>query len=562
MIDGAYKFPNLKGLQAELSHAQQQKRDGKVKMIQKFVDDWHHDPFIMGQGQNRHYRDTTTAEYEAHQKLEPQIRSEMRTSPKRHKLDFQSGGNIQKLGDITFGSNGDLVSQLGYRDDSPFNTAPSLNINSSNITMENVSKSLYGISNQTGETKLMKPNKKYKFKDTTSVTEIPAFQNGGFFMDDKKQASYQVTTGRNRPIPFVGRKVNSNYQIPVEEQIDGDFRTPGNGFMTKLNSAYDYVGNDGNYNFYLSDNNPYAYAVNKFDKKVASVDPTKALELRKKYNELNKVAPTKVKAPTTKETQMMLKKAGFDPGPIDGIMGEKTRRALLEYQKSQLSSTYQSGGLLSGLTQAAQGVAPLLGPIGAGLSIASSAIPLVKNLISPREKVIVSASPGNYQTGGDVGLSSGAFQVQGNPNVTDGNTYPHLNAKLDHNEVVSTTTDGNKFVFSADLKDPMTKLSFADLAKPQEKAKGKAEKMLKQYPFDEQAKSTVSLSNANLNNISNTQEMLATRLGLREPDGSTKQSFQSGGKLPYANFDVGAFQNWYNTQPGTKDLSLLKTDNV
>jgi len=76
---------------------------------------------------------------------------------------------------------GDLISQLGYRDDSPFKSAPSLNINSSSISMENVSTPLYGTSNQTGETKLMKPNKKYNFKNTTSVTEIPAYQTGGDF---------------------------------------------------------------------------------------------------------------------------------------------------------------------------------------------------------------------------------------------------------------------------------------------------------------------------------------------------------------------------------------------
>ena len=45
--------------------------------------------------------------------------------------------------------------------------------------MENVSIPLIGISNQTGETKLMKPNKNYKFKNTQSVTEIPAYEAGG-----------------------------------------------------------------------------------------------------------------------------------------------------------------------------------------------------------------------------------------------------------------------------------------------------------------------------------------------------------------------------------------------
>lgn len=35
------------------------------------------------------------------------------------------------------------------------------------------------------------------------------------------------------------------------------------------------------------------------------------------------------------DVQMALRDAGFDPGPIDGIMGPKTRAALSEFQQSQ-----------------------------------------------------------------------------------------------------------------------------------------------------------------------------------------------------------------------------------
>lgn len=150
------------------------------------------------------------------------------------------------------------------------------------------------------------------------------------------------------------------------------------------------------------------------------------------------------------------------------------------------------------------------------------------------------------QMGGDLSLSSGAFQVRGNPNVVDGNSYPTLNANLDHEEVVSTTQDGNKFVFSTDLKDPQTGKAFSELAAKQEKAKGKAEKILKTHPYDEQAKSTISMSNANLNHISNVQEAIATALGHRNADGSTRQQYQTGGSLPYTGFNTGDFQKWYN----------------
>lgn len=127
-------------------------------------------------------------------------------------------------------------------------------------------------------------------------------------------------------------------------------------------------------------------------------------------------------------------------------------------------------------------------------------------------------------TGGDIQLSSDSFQVKGNPNVTDGNTYPQLNAKLDHNEVVSTTQDGNKFVFSDVLK--LGKKSFAQIAKPIEQAKGKAEKLLSANPGDRLSKNTVALSNKLLDDVAMQQEQLAAAKGLRNSNGSTKQPNQ------------------------------------
>lgn len=39
-------------------------------------------------------------------------------------------------------------------------------------------------------------------------------------------------------------------------------------------------------------------------------------------------------SPATMKIQEALKKAGFDPGPIDGIMGKKTRAAVMAFQKA------------------------------------------------------------------------------------------------------------------------------------------------------------------------------------------------------------------------------------
>ena len=51
-----------------------------------------------------------------------------------------------------------------------------------------------------------------------------------------------------------------------------------------------------------------------------------------------KQAPTPVAAQTNEEIrilQLRLRDAGFDPGPFDGIMGQKTRSALQQYEASQ-----------------------------------------------------------------------------------------------------------------------------------------------------------------------------------------------------------------------------------
>lgn len=157
------------------------------------------------------------------------------------------------------------------------------------------------------------------------------------------------------------------------------------------------------------------------------------------------------------------------------------------------------------------------------------------------------------QAGGDIQLSSDSFQVKGNPQVTDGNTYPQLNAKLDHNEVVSTTQDGNKFIFSNTLK--LGKKSFAEIVKPIERAKGKAEKLLMVTPGDRISKNTVALSNKLLDDVANQQEQLAVAKGHRNSDGSTKQpgQYATGGPIypekdkPFMSTnDPSIFYNPYN----------------
>src|SRR5690606_35013231 len=58
-------------------------------------------------------------------------------------------------------------------------------------------------------------------------------------------------------------------------------------------------------------------------------------------------------ADSVRDVQIKLQEAGFDPGPIDGVMGPKTRDALREFQRSR---NLQVTGNLDEATQNALGV--------------------------------------------------------------------------------------------------------------------------------------------------------------------------------------------------------------
>lgn len=60
---------------------------------------------------------------------------------------------------------------------------------------------------------------------------------------------------------------------------------------------------------------------------------------RKEKDLLNKKLTTmqirkEAKSPNTKQIQIALKNAGYDPGPIDGKMGAKTREAIKAFQQA------------------------------------------------------------------------------------------------------------------------------------------------------------------------------------------------------------------------------------
>lgn len=144
---------------------------------------------------------------------------------------------------------------------------------------------------------------------------------------------------------------------------------------------------------------------------------------------------------------------------------------------------------------------------------------------------------GQFNTGGDVELSSDSFQVKGAPTKRDGNKYMFNNKfiKLDHNEVVK-----NNFVFSDELEDENG--SFAKQAKTIERAIGKAE--ARAINGDLAAEKSVKWLGVMSDELALKQETLATEKGYRNSNGSTKQNFATGGPLPWDGFDVSAFQKW------------------
>ena len=149
-------------------------------------------------------------------------------------------------------------------------------------------------------------------------------------------------------------------------------------------------------------------------------------------------------------------------------------------EQKKIKRQQEEGSFLRGLGNVFGAVAPFVaGPIG---GMVSGMFNRTQQLTGPdvyqptqTTDYNMYENPYNQQqmyarTGGDLSLSSSAFQVQGNPQKTDGNYYPNLNAKLDHNEVVSSSPSGTPFIFSDDLKLQGKPISY--MAKKLEQSKG------------------------------------------------------------------------------------------
>ena len=216
--------------------------------------------------------------------------------------------------------------------------------------------------------------------------------------------------------------------------------------------------------------------------------------------------------------------------------------------------------------------APLLAATGIGAipAAAMAGIGLGLSFIKKKDTTAkFNGTPGTYATGGDMQLSSNSFQVQGNPNITDGNQYQMQGQQvaLDHNEVVTDTPQG-KFVYSDKIKDPQARKTFAKMAEKVERATGKAEKKLKVNPYDPAAKATVAQNKILMDGLAERQEFIANALGMRNRPqdqevqqqvpgyygGGLFQQSPQGGPVQPPAYDPKMTGDWYyNNDAYTSD---------
>lgn len=180
---------------------------------------------------------------------------------------------------------------------------------------------------------------------------------------------------------------------------------------------------------------------------------------------------------------------------------------------------YQKKNFGGDLLKIAAPLASFIPGVGPVLSPALSALGSTVNNLSTPQKI--QATNIGYATGGALQpLSSTSSVVKANnPNSTDSVHLPQQNISLDHNEVVA-----NNFVFSDALTHPVHGKTFAALALPLQKAKGKNE-----GTTDPIAQKTVHIANTLTRQLANEQESLATSLGLRS--NPAPASYYQGGPI-------------------------------
>lgn len=122
---------------------------------------------------------------------------------------------------------GGLISEYGYREDSPYKNEPYLDIDSNVISMLGVSKPLIAYPDN-DEPTIMYPNQEYYFPNSNTVREVPLYQNGGNIQKlghiqfDSNLSQEIGETKRHNPILQV--KANDGNDYKVIRNDDGSYR--------------------------------------------------------------------------------------------------------------------------------------------------------------------------------------------------------------------------------------------------------------------------------------------------------------------------------------------------
>jgi len=204
------------------------------------------------------------------------------------------------------------------------------------------------------------------------------------------------------------------------------------------------------------------------------------------------------------------------------------------------------GGVVDTLTQ----LLPTVGMVG---QLGSAALGIV-NMINENRQNKIAQSQQNYmattnqyrgfQMGGAVDnqLSNTSVEVQGNPGI---DTNPRMVANsainVTEGEVINNNVnmgmDNSAFVFSDDraMKDPANGKTFAKSVKKYERAKGRAEKRLERYPYDNEAKNAIMFNQRMIDQTAQRQEETKSMLGIENDLAAfnPQEGMRYGGKVNY-----------------------------
>lgn len=171
-----------------------------------------------------------------------------------------------------------------------------------------------------------------------------------------------------------------------------------------------------------------------------------------------------------------------------------------------------------------------LGGILQGAQLGMDALGVLDQLLT-QKKVPMKVDRTSFNKGGDIPLSSEALKIKGrhgvdtNPRMVDGQQI-----YLTQDEVVDTATDP-KFVYSDDIKDPISGNTYAEEAEKYSKKIGKAEKRIRKQGYDPIAQNTIKRMKGFKQGLKEGQEAIKTARGMSE---GVANAYQIGGPIQSA----------------------------